>query len=55
MGIQQATFCCAGYEHFHVEQPFHRKQHIMSIDELGISLIPPVSKGLACGKYKIFL
>ena len=25
MGLQQATICCTGYEHFHVEQPFHRK------------------------------
>lgn len=27
------------------------ERHLMSIDELGISLIPPVSKRLACGDY----
>ncbi|XP_059441814.1 phosphopantothenoylcysteine decarboxylase-like [Corylus avellana] len=27
------------------------ERHIMSIDELGISLIPPVTKRLACGDY----
>ncbi|XP_009592930.1 phosphopantothenoylcysteine decarboxylase HAL3 [Nicotiana tabacum] len=30
--------------------PFTEK-HLMAIDELGISLIPPVSKRLACGDY----
>ncbi|XP_021285026.1 phosphopantothenoylcysteine decarboxylase-like [Herrania umbratica] len=30
--------------------PFTEK-HLMSIDELGISLIPPVTKRLACGDY----
>ncbi|MBA0565844.1 hypothetical protein Goshw_020194 [Gossypium schwendimanii] len=30
--------------------PFTEK-HLMTIDELGISLIPPVSKRLACGDY----
>uniref|UniRef100_A0A1U7X9S7 phosphopantothenoylcysteine decarboxylase n=2 Tax=Nicotiana sylvestris TaxID=4096 RepID=A0A1U7X9S7_NICSY len=30
--------------------PFTEK-HLMVIDELGISLIPPVSKRLACGDY----
>lgn len=27
------------------------ERHLMSIDELGISLIPPVTKRLACGDY----
>lgn len=27
------------------------ERHLMAIDELGISLIPPVSKRLACGDY----
>ncbi|KAJ9140793.1 hypothetical protein P3X46_031396 [Hevea brasiliensis] len=30
--------------------PFTEK-HLMSIDELGISLIPPITKRLACGDY----
>ncbi|KAM2939066.1 hypothetical protein FF1_038773 [Malus domestica] len=32
------------------KNPF-TEQHIMSIDELGVSLIPPVTKRLACGDY----
>lgn len=27
------------------------EQHLMAIDELGINLIPPVTKRLACGDY----
>ena len=27
------------------------EKHLMSVDELGISLIPPVSKRLACGDF----
>lgn len=27
------------------------ERHLMTIDELGISLIPPVTKRLACGDY----
>ncbi|KAJ7945764.1 Phosphopantothenoylcysteine decarboxylase [Quillaja saponaria] len=30
--------------------PFSER-HLMSIDELGISIIPPISKSLACGDY----
>ncbi|KAL6182556.1 hypothetical protein ACLB2K_043975 [Fragaria x ananassa] len=32
------------------KNPF-TERHLMSIDELGVSLIPPVSKRLACGDY----
>lgn len=32
------------------KNPF-TERHIMSIDELGVSLIPPVTKRLACGDY----
>lgn len=32
------------------KNPF-TERHLMSIDELGINLIPPVSKKLACGDY----
>lgn len=32
------------------KNPF-TERHLMSIDELGISLIPPVTKKLACGDY----
>ena len=27
------------------------ERHLMTIDELGISLIPPITKRLACGDY----
>ncbi|KAJ9559579.1 hypothetical protein OSB04_004739 [Centaurea solstitialis] len=47
---EKPIFVAPAMNTFMWTNPF-TERHLMSIDELGITLIPPVSKRLACGDY----
>ncbi|KAH7857902.1 hypothetical protein Vadar_017767 [Vaccinium darrowii] len=50
VGLHKTTLCCPAMNTFTWNNPF-TERHLMLIDELGITLVPPMSKRLACSDY----